>query len=124
MLSWEACSPNLSDLFLKILYLFFCYIHNGMDLLLSHAFIYSYFYIFLVLCTLFLLSPFGNITVVSEHNLGSACVLHPLCHLRRLLIERRRSTEEMKAKIHYQEGRSSQNFFFKLCRALMETSKK
>ena len=44
-----------------------------MDIWFSYAFIYLYFCIFPVLCTLFLLSPFGNITVVSEHNLGSAC---------------------------------------------------
>ena len=39
-----------------------------------------YSLLFPVLCSYIVASPFGNITVVSEHNLGSACGSQPLCY--------------------------------------------
>ena len=95
---------------------------------------------FPVTCSTFSFFLIWNITVVSEHNLGSAYVVQQLCHQKKkilsqkgergILIETRdmiiQAPKETKEKLQYQERRMKMifpSFFSKPCKIFPEKSR-
>ena len=60
---WRLVLPNLSDLFLKILYSFSSVICDEMNFYFSHVLMFWYLLHFLVLCSIFLHFPFWDTTL-------------------------------------------------------------